>query len=174
MSLLDTTPSSYFPPMVANRPPNPVVPVQNAPYVSAFKQQRSIDYVQGPTGAQNFDLAPNSSTLALDQDMNVLWVIATDQNGSKSVVKGFHIGEEYVPPKPVTMDDLMAELRDMKKRVINLEEDRNNGEHHQQSAKQSIPVRANAQPSNGNSASSADRKPASINGPKQSSDEAGV
>lgn len=174
MSLLDTTPSTYLPPMVANRPPNPVVPVQNAPYVPALKPQRTIDYVQGPTGAQNYDLAPNSSMLALDQDMNVIWVIATDQNGSKSMVKGFHIGEEYVPPKPVTMDDLMAEIRDMKSRVMNLEEDRNNGEHNKQSAEQSIPVRANTSASNGNSSSSVDRKPASVNGSKQPSNEAGI
>ena len=174
MSLLDTTPSTYLPPMVANRPPNPVMPVQNAPYVPALKQPRTIDYVQGQTGAQNFDLAPKSSVLALDQDLNVLWVIATDQNGSKSMVKGFHIGDEYIPPKPVTMDDLMAEIRDMKNRVMNLEEDRNNGELHQQPAQQGIPVRASASTGNGNSTGPANGKPASANGTKQPTNEAGV
>lgn len=174
MSLLDTTPSSYFPPMAVNRPPNPVMPVQNAPYTPALKLQRAIDYVQGFDGAAAFDLAPNSSALALDQNENIIWVIATDQNGSKSMVKGFHLGEEYIPPKPVTMEDLMNELRDMKSRVINLEEDRANAQHNQQPAIQSQPTGATVPTGNRNSAGSANGKPASNNGPKQPSNEAGL
>ena len=169
MSAIDTTPTPFLPPFAANR-----VPVQNASYIPALKPQRSIDYVSGMDGATNFDLAPNSSVLALDQDMNVLWVIATDQNGSKSMVKGFYIGDEYVPPKAVTMEDLMVEIRDMKNRVINLEEDRVNGKHDQQPVSQSKPDGANASTGNRSSTGSANGKPASINGAKQSSNEAGV
>ena len=170
MSVLDASPSPYLPPFVANR-----VPVQNASYVPpTFKQQRSIDYVKGMDGAVSFDLAPNSSMLALDQDDNIVWVIATDQNGSKSMVKGFRIGEEYIPPKPVTMEDLMSELRDMKSRVINLEEERANGQRNSQPAVQSKPDGANAQTGIGHSAGSANGKPASAAGSKQPANAAGV
>ena len=171
MSALDASPSPYLPPFVNNRPMNPV---QNAPYIPALKQSRTIDYVRGMDGALNFDLAPNSSALALDQDENVIWVIATDQNGSKSMVKGFHLGEEYIPPKPVTMEDLMNELRDMKSRVINLEEDRANGQHNSQPAVQSKSDGANTPASIGNSAGSANGKPAAITGTKQLTNAAGV
>ena len=171
MSALDASPSPYLPPFVANRSMNPV---QNVPYVPALKQQRSIDYVRGMDGATGFDLAPNSSMLALDQDENIVWVIATDQNGSKSMVKGFRLGEEYIPPKPVTMEDLMSEIRDMKSRVINLEEERANGQHNQQPVSQSKPDGANAPTGNRSSAGSANGKPASVNGEKQPANEAGI
>lgn len=172
MGVHDPAPSSYFPPFLSNRPPNPIVPVQNAPYTPALKLQRTIDYVQGFDGAAAFDLAPNSSALALDQNENIIWVIATDQNGSKSMVKGFYLGEEYIPPKPVTMEDLMNELRDMKSRVINLEEDRANEQHNRQPAFQGKPDGANASTGNRNSAGAPNGKPASDNGPKQPANEA--
>ena len=174
MGVLDPSPSSYLPPFVSNRPLNPVVPVQNAPYTPGIKLQRTIDYVQGYDGAVAFDLAPNSSAIALDQNDNVIWVIATDQNGSKSMVKGFHLGEEYIPPKPVTMEDLMNELRDMKSRVINLEEDRANEQHNHQPALQGKSDGTNVPTGNRNSAGSSNGKPASVNGTKQSTNEAGA
>lgn len=174
MSALDTTPSSYLPPFVNNRPVIPQMPVQNAPYTPALKLKRTIEYVQGIDGAMALDLAPDSSMLALDQENNLIWVIATDQNGSKSLVKAFHIGEEYVPPKPVTMEDLMSEIRDMKSRVINLEEERANGEHYRQPAVQDKSYGAIVPAGNRSDAGSANGKPASINGTKQLTNEAGA
>ena len=174
MSALDTTPSTYLPPFVSNRPAIQQPPVQNAPYIPALKQKRTIDYVQGINGAMAFDLAPDSSVLALDQENNLIWVIATDQNGSKSLVKGFHIGDEYVPPKPVTMEDLMNEIRDMKSRVINLEEDRANGQHNQQPAIQSKSNGTDIPTGLGNNAGSANGKPTSAAGAKQPANETGV
>lgn len=171
MSALDASPSPYLPPFVNNRPMNPV---QNATYIPALKQPRTIDYVRGMDGALNFDLAPNSSALALDQDENVIWVITTDQNGSKSMVKGFHLGEEYIPPKPITMEDLMTELRDMKNRVISLEEERRNEQHNSQSAIQSKPNGANAPTGIRDSTSSTVGKSASTTGAKQPANEAGI
>ncbi len=174
MSALDASPSPYLPPFVNNRPVIPQMPVQNAPYTPALKLKRTIEYVQGMNGAMAFDLAPDSSMLALDQENNLIWVIATDQNGSKSLVKAFHIGEEYVPPKPVTMEDLMSEIRDMKSRVINLEEERANGEHYRQPAIQDKPNGANASTGIAGSTSSSNGKPASVAGAKQLANESGT
>ena len=118
--------SPYLPPFVnQNRSQinNPLVPSATAP-LSAF-QKREVEYVSGQEGATAFQMAPNSSALLLDSNMNVLWVVATDQNGAKSVVKGYHIGDEYVPPKAVTLDDIMAQVQSVNERLSKLEDDRN-------------------------------------------------
>ena len=100
---------------------NPVLPSAPAPFLS----KRTIEYVKGQEGAQNFQMAPGSSALLLDQDMDVLWVVATDQNGAKSLVKGYRIGDEYEPPKPVTLEDLMAQMQSMNERLNKMEENAN-------------------------------------------------
>ena len=124
--------SSYYPPFASpnTRPQvtNPIMQTSpSATPLSAF-QKREVEYVQGYNGASLVSLAPNSSALYLDKDMNVLWVVATDQNGAKSLVKGYNIGDEYTPPKAVTMDDLMAQMQQMNDRLNKMEEANHNGQ----------------------------------------------
>ena len=117
--------SSYYPPFANQTKPAVTNPVFQTPQVTpvstAFLQKREVEYVNGVEGANTFQMAPNSSALALDKDQNILWVMATDQNGSKSVVKGYWIGDEYIPPKPVTMEDLMAQMQSMNERLTKME-----------------------------------------------------
>lgn len=117
--------SSYLPPFASqNRPlQNPLVQLPAAPQVNpALLPKREVEYVDGQAGATGVPLGPNSSGLYLDRGANILWVVATDQNGSKSLVKGYWIGDEYVSPKPVTMDDLMAEMKTLNDRLNKMEE----------------------------------------------------
>ena len=150
--------SSYLPPFANAKPPvyNPVVP--SAPTIPSYLPKREVEYVEGENGAQNVAMGPNSSGLFLDRNENVLWVVATDQNGGKSLVKGYHIGEEYVPPKPVTLDDLMAQMKSMNER-LNKMEDMNNGQHNFKSSGQSEPVWANGSAGIGSSQGGKFHKP---------------
>lgn len=158
--------SSYLPNTLKNPMMNFAPAVQNAPVVQpSYTPQKTIDYVKGFDGANAYNLGANSSALALDQDMNVIWVIATDQNGAKSLVKGYWVGDEYVPPKPVTMEDLMNEMKDMKSRMIKLEEESSHGEHNRQSAGQSKPDSSSISASKRNSASDSVGQSAPVNGP---------
>ena len=115
--------SSYYPPFANQNKPQVSNPILQAPTISpSLFQKKEVEYVVGYEGASNYQMAPNSSTLLLDKDMNVLWVVATDQNGNKSVIKGYNIGEEYIPPKPVTLDDLMHQMQSMNDRLTKMEE----------------------------------------------------
>ena len=109
---------------------NPIL--QPTPVQNQFLPKRAVEYVKGYEGAQSFALAPGSSALVLDEDQNVLWVIATDQNGNKSVVKGYQIGAEYIPPKPATLDDLMAQMKSINERLNKIEEKADYGQHDHQ------------------------------------------
>lgn len=150
--------SSYLP-SYASKPTigGPIAPVSP----SSFLPKRSIEYVKGCDGAENFQLGPSSSAIVLDQDQNVFWVIATDQNGAKTLVKGYNIGSEYVPPKPVTLEDLMAQMQSMNER-LNKMEDASNGQSNYRSPVQSKPNGPNAgireSHSVGKSAANADAK----------------
>lgn len=110
-------------PLFPQRPVmNPVTPpAQTATSYPVFGKHE-IQYVQGYEGANAVQMPPNSSDIFPDQELSVIWVVMTDQNGNKSLVKGLNVGGEYVPPKPITMEDLMAEMRDMKERLIRVEE----------------------------------------------------
>ena len=110
-------------------------------------QKREVEYVNGVEGATNYPLAANSSALLLDKDADILWVIATDQNGSKSIVKGYHIGDEYVAPKPITLDDLMAQMQSMNDRLTKMEENKYHGKPNFKSSGQGKPNGSNAQAS---------------------------
>ena len=144
--------SSYLPSYAGKQQiMNPVLPTTQ----TTFLPKRTVDYVNGLEGAQNFALGPNSSALLLDQEQNVLWVVATDQNGSKSLVKGYHIGDEYVPPKPVTLEDLMAQMQSMNERLNKMEES-SNGQLYSKSVSQS----KSAWSGNSNSAGVSNGKPA--------------
>ena len=100
-------------------PSRPVVNPVVQPAASFLK--REIEYVKGIDGANAYPLGPNSSVILPDQDMPVVWVVMTDQNGSKTMVKGYRLGEEYIPPKPVTMEDLMTEIRTLNERLRRVE-----------------------------------------------------
>ena len=153
-----------------NQAVNPVPPVTNAPFI----QKRSVEYVKGYEGAQNFMMAANSSALALDEEMNVLWVIATDQNGSKSVIKGYKIGDEYTPPKPATLDDLLEQMRNMNERLNRMEEREANGQHDRGSSGQSKPDGADDAAGSRTGTEYAVRKSYGNAGKQQSSDAAGL
>ena len=114
--------SSYLPSFASNKPSvtNPIMQ-SPMPTVQPFLQKREVEYVVGFDGANTVPMAPNSSGLFLDRDNNLLWVVATDQNGTKSLVKGYHIGEEYVPPKPVTLEDIMSQMQSMNERLNKME-----------------------------------------------------
>lgn len=145
--------SPYYPPfMNQSKPQAPLV-------TSPFLQKREVEYVTGREGAEAFQLAPNSSALLLDKELNVLWVIATDQNGSKSVVKGYNIGEEYTPPKPVTLDDLMAQMQSLNERLNKMEEEKQNGQSDSKPAVNSKPYESGNAESRGSSSSHAVREP---------------
>lgn len=136
--------SPYLPSFANNRPAvtNPVFQTPT-PTVQPFAPKREVEYVVGLEGANAVAMAPNSSGLFLDRNDNVLWVVATDQNGAKSLVKGYKIGEEYVPPKPVTMEDLMAQMQSMNNRLTKMEESAN-GQHYNRSSGQGKPGGSNA------------------------------
>ena len=101
---------------------NPTIP--QTPSVQSF-MKREIEYVKGYDGAVAYPLAADSSVILPDADMAVVWVVMTDHNGNKSMVKGYNLGDEYIPPKPVTMEDLMAEMKAMNERLMRVEEGKN-------------------------------------------------
>ena len=169
--------SSYYPPFANQQKPNfnsPVVQSTPVPSIStAFLQKRTVEYVSGQEGANAYQLAPDSSALLLDKDMNVLWVVATDQNGSKSVVKGYNIGEEYTPPKPVTLDDLMAQMQSMNERLTKMEAS-GNGQSNFKSSGQGKSYGANASAGIRNGAGGSNRNANGDVEPKQSAAEGSV
>ena len=123
-------PSSYLPPFANQTRQNVINPVFQTPQPAvnaALLPKRHVEYVNGAEEASGVQLGPDSSALYLDRNMDVLWVVATDQNGNKNVVKGYRIGDEYVPPKPVTMEDLMAQMQSMNDRLMAMEEEKRNG-----------------------------------------------
>lgn len=137
--------SSYYPPFANQTKPAVTNPVFQTPQIpTSILPKREVEYVNGPEGAAAVAMGPNSSGLYLDKELNVLWVVATDQNGSKSVVKGYNIGEEYVPPKAVTLDDLMAQMQSMNERLNKMEEGNRYGQSNLRTAGQSKPNGANA------------------------------
>jgi hypothetical protein len=159
MALPDISP--YLPQFANTQRPQVVNPVMQAPppLNPAALQKREVEYVVGQDGAFNAPMGPNSSALFLDKNMNVLWVVATDQNGSKNLVKGYCIGEEYVPPKPVTLEDLMAEVRSMNDRLNKMEEGNMNGQPYSKPAGQGRPNGANGSAGGGNGSGNGIRKP---------------
>ena len=152
--------SSYYPPFANQTKPQFNNPITTTPPIaSPYLPKTEVQYVNGMEEATAFQMAPNSSTLLLDKNLNVLWVVATDQNGSKSVVKGYNIGEEYTPPKPVTLDDLMAQMQSMNERLNKMEEGTRNAKSYSGSSGQSKPNGSGTDASIRNGAGDAVRKP---------------
>lgn len=118
--------SSYTPPL-ANRPQIPQFVTPTLPQIGP---KMTVDRVKGYEGAKAYNMGPDSSVLLLDADLDVLWIVMTDNQGNKVLIEGRKIGDKYDPPKPVTMEDLMAEMREMKDKLKQLE----GGEKHELSA----------------------------------------
>ena len=132
--------SSYYPPFANQNRPNTINPVIPPSSINtSYIPKREVEYVSGFDGANNVLMGPSSSALYLDKDMNVLWVVATDQNGAKSVVKGYNIGDEYVPPKAVTLEDLMEQMHNLNDRLNKMEEGQSYGKYNLKPAGQSKP-----------------------------------
>ena len=110
--------SPYVTPFTNNRPPNQ--PIINAPVYTNYGQKKTVDQVKGLEGANSYALAPDSSTIVVDSEQPLIWFISTDSNGNKTLVQAYKI-EKYEMPKPVTLDDIMAEMRDLKERVMRVE-----------------------------------------------------
>ena len=143
---------------------NPVIP--QTPSVQSFLK-REIEYVKGYDGAAAYPLAADSSVILPDADMPVVWVIMTDHNGNKTMIKGYNLGEEYVPPKPVTMEDLMAEMKAMNERLMRVEEGKNE-------SNREYANRADAAANERNRSGGKEWKPNSNAKPEQSSNAAGA
>ena len=152
--------STYLPPFVNNRPSvvNPVMQTP-APLVPPYTPKREVEYVDGEAGANSVLMGPNSSGLFLDKNENVLWVIATDQNGNKSLIKGYWIGDEYKPPKPVTLEDLKAQMQSMNERLNKMEEGAGNGQSNVRASGQGKPNGSGNTAGFRNGESNSNRKP---------------
>lgn len=109
--------SSYTPPLASK----PQIPQMVMPTLSQIGPRMKVDRVKGFEGAKAYNIGPDSSVLLLDADLDVLWIVMTDQNGEKALIEGRHIGGKYDPPKPVTMEDLMTEMREMRGKIERLE-----------------------------------------------------
>ena len=107
---------SAYTPSFSTRPQIPPV-TTTLPAIGARQQAVRV---KGYDGAMALAMGPDSSALALDEDLDVLWIIMTDQQGNKVMVEGREIGNKYEPPKAVTMEDLLAEMRAMKSEIEQL------------------------------------------------------
>ena len=149
--------SPYIMPNV-NRVVNPAItnPVVN-PLLPVAPIKTKVDRVKGLEGANAYPIAPDSSIIVVDEELPVVWFIATDSTGNKTVVQGYKL-EAYTPPKPVTLEDLMAEMRDMKQRLIKVEEVSENVQSNRKPDVESKPAYSNTQPSNEYSKSNSNGK----------------
>ena len=100
------------------KPTNPGV--MNAPVLATFGPRRTVDQVKGLEGANAYALGPDSSVIVVDSDQPLIWFISTDANGNKTMIQPYRI-EKYDMPKPVTLDDLLAEMRSMNERLMRVE-----------------------------------------------------
>lgn len=148
--------SPYLPPYL-NKVTNPAIPQPTLPMLGVRKK---VDQVKGYEGAMAYaDIGPDSQTIVIDADNPIVWFIATDSNGNKATVQGYSI-MPYTPPKPVTLDDLMAEMREMKERLMKVEEGNDNGKSDFRSAGKVQSNGTNLQTGNRNGQSGPVGKPA--------------
>lgn len=76
-------------------------------------QQQKIIRLNGRAGAETLQLAPNSETLALDENEPVLWVIQTDGAGYKTITP-FDISPH--------VEKAQAEMQELNSRVAGIEQ----------------------------------------------------
>lgn len=84
------------------------------PYLPNYPARQEIVKVNGNNGAQAFQLPPNSSALALDENSPILYLITTDGAGYKSVTP-YSIAP-YVPEPAPDFKALEARLRRLEER----------------------------------------------------------
>lgn len=117
----------YLPPFVAQRPR--VEPVKSPPQLSipGSLNYSQIQPVNGFAGARSFanNLAVGSSAIIAESDPNLarVYIVAKDAN-SQLIVEGYKLIPDE-EPKPVTMDDLSAQMHEILNRINKLEEDQN-------------------------------------------------
>ena len=78
---------------------------------------QSIVQVSGENGARAYQMMPNSSVILLDNSAPLIWVCVTDGAGYKTVTP-YKI-EQYVPPEPVDMQDVLARLERLENESYN-------------------------------------------------------
>ena len=113
----------YVPGFVGQRPRIQPAPATASRYNPNVYGQ--IQPVAGFDGARDFAtnrLSPNSSAIIAESDPNLarIYVVAKDQNGG-ILVTGYDL-KPIVEPKPITMQDISAQLNDIQSRLMKLEE----------------------------------------------------
>ena len=71
--------------------------------------------VNGENGARAFQMAPNSSSLLLDENNPILWLCQTDGAGYKSVTP-YKI-EPYKPEPAPDLEDILQRLNKLEEKV---------------------------------------------------------
>ena len=81
-------------------------------------QRYRIDRVNGADEVNGFQMLPNSETILLDTSAPLVWLVQTDNFGNKNVAP-FTI-TPYTPPKPVDVNDLVAEIKALREELENV------------------------------------------------------
>lgn len=76
-----------------------------------FAPKQEVITFNGRQGAENFKMAPNSSVLALDVNEPVLYALATDSSGVKTINRYMITPIQEV--KEPTLSEVMAKLNEM-------------------------------------------------------------
>jgi hypothetical protein len=76
--------------------------------------RRGILKVHGENGAQSLQMQPDDNCIALDETnpegKTIIWVIATDSRGIKTVCKPYEV-TEYIPKPPINVNDIDSRLK---------------------------------------------------------------
>lgn len=87
-------------------------------------QRYHIDRVNGADDVNKFQMLPNSETILLDTTAPLVWLVQTDNFGNKNVAP-FTI-TPYTPPKPVDVNDLLAEIQSLREEIANVKSGKSN------------------------------------------------
>ena len=87
-------------------------------------QRFNIIRVNGSDEVNKFQMLPNSEAILLDTTAPLVWLVQTDNFGNKNVAP-FTI-TPYTPPKPVDVNDLLAEIRALKEEIENVKSIKSN------------------------------------------------
>lgn len=77
-----------------------------------------IPTVNGREGAEAYRLAPDSNVILLDQSGKLIWIVATDSAGYRSI-QGYNI-TPYTPPAPPDFNLLMNRMSKMEEMLSGL------------------------------------------------------
>lgn len=92
-------------------------------YNNMLMQQR-IPTVNGREGAEAYRLGPDSNVILLDQSGKLIWIVATDSAGYRSI-QGYNI-TPYTPPAPPDFNLLMNRMSRMEEMLSGLVSANNN------------------------------------------------